>query len=63
MKECNYCKANCHPQQITLQSNAICWSLQKDLSMHKFNMKDCISKITISDSKSEIVSWFLNHSF
>ena len=26
-----------------------------------FKFKDCISKITISDAKSPIVQWFMNH--
>ena len=57
MKQCNICKANCSPKGPLLTSNEPCQRYQCD--SFRFRFPDCISRITINDTKRETVKWFV----
>jgi len=63
-QDCNKCKVdNC---RVTRSPLSIISERAQELSCFIYNskifkLKDCISKITISNSQSEVVRWFMNH--
>jgi len=59
MKECNECRANCWPKDAVKQSNLPCPRATKD--SFKFPLTDCISRVTITNPKSDLVGWFMEY--
>jgi len=63
MKECNYCKAKCHPSRRTgagmdlLTSNLPCTKYAP--IQHTFKFPDLISKVIIENPRSPVIKWIM----